>query len=44
MLYHSSWNTLKTLLVSVKEYIQATTLSEASRETVEEKLCATDPQ
>lgn len=44
MLYSSSFDALKKSLVGVQKYIQATDLSEASREAVEEKLRATDRQ
>ena len=44
MLYSSSFDALKKALVGVQKYIQATDLSEASRESVEEKLRATDRQ
>lgn len=42
MLYSSSFDALKKSLVGVQKYIQATDLSEASEEAVEEKLRATD--
>lgn len=41
---HSSFDALKKSLVGVQKYIQATDLSEASQEAVEEKLRATDRQ
>ncbi|KAF4520735.1 hypothetical protein B566_EDAN004855 [Ephemera danica] len=44
MLYSSSFDALKKSLVGVQKYIQATDLSEASQEAVEEKLRATDRQ
>ena len=44
MLYSSSFDALKKALVGVQKYIQATDLSEASREVVEEKLRSTDRQ
>nr|CAD7256668.1 unnamed protein product [Timema shepardi]CAD7570031.1 unnamed protein product [Timema californicum] len=44
MLYSSSFDALKKSLVGVQKYIQATDLSEASEEAVEEKLRATDRQ
>lgn len=40
----SSFDALKKSLVGVQKYIQATDLSEASQEAVEEKLRATDRQ
>jgi len=42
MLYSSSFDALKKALVGVHKYIQATDASEASRESVEEKLRSTD--
>ena len=42
MLYSSSFDALKRSLVGVTKYIQATDLSEASKESVEEKLRSTD--
>lgn len=42
MLYASSFDALKKSLVGVQKYIQASDLSEASKESVEEKLRATD--
>lgn len=42
MLYSSSFDALKKSLVGVQKYIQATDRSEASKESVEEKLRATD--
>lgn len=42
MLYASSYDSLKKALVGVQKYIQATDLSEASREYVEEKLRQND--
>nr|ACO14623.1 Cofilin/actin-depolymerizing factor homolog [Caligus clemensi] len=42
MLYSSSFDALKKCLVGVQKYIQATDESEASAESVEEKLRATD--
>lgn len=42
MLYSSSFHALKAALVGVSKYIQATDLAEASEESVEEKLRATD--
>lgn len=44
MLYSSSFDALKKALVGVQKCIQATDLSEASREVVEEKLRSTDRQ
>lgn len=44
MLYSSSFDALKKSLVGVQKYIQATDLSEASQDAVEEKLRATDRQ
>ncbi|CAG0889767.1 unnamed protein product [Darwinula stevensoni] len=44
MLYSSSFDALKKSLVGVHKYIQATDLSEASEQAVEEKLRATDRQ
>ena len=44
MLYSSSFESLKKSFVNVQKFIQATDLSEASREAVEEKLRATDRQ
>lgn len=44
MLYSSSFDALKKSLVGVQKYIQATDLSEASQDSVEEKLRATDRQ
>lgn len=44
MVYSSSFDALKKSLVGVHKYIQATDLSEASQEAVEEKLRATDRQ
>jgi cofilin len=44
MLYSSSFDALKKSLVGVQKYIQATDLSEASEQAVEEKLRATDRQ
>ncbi|XP_046988005.1 cofilin/actin-depolymerizing factor homolog isoform X1 [Schistocerca americana] len=44
MLYSSSFDALKKSLVGVQKYIQATDMSEASQEAVEEKLRATDRQ
>ncbi|KAK6623631.1 hypothetical protein RUM43_009483 [Polyplax serrata] len=44
MLYSSSFDALKKSLIGVQKYIQATDLSEASQEAVEEKLRATDRQ
>ncbi|XP_068624303.1 uncharacterized protein tsr isoform X2 [Battus philenor] len=44
MLYSSSFDALKKSLVGVQKCIQATDLSEASQEAVEEKLRATDRQ
>ncbi|KAG5889444.1 Cofilin/actin-depolymerizing factor-like protein [Gonioctena quinquepunctata] len=44
MLYSSSFDALKKSLVGVQKYIQATDLSEASQEAVEEKLRSTDRQ
>jgi len=44
MLYSSSFEALKKSLVGVQKYIQATDLSEASQEAVEEKLRSTDRQ
>lgn len=41
---YSSFDALKKSLVGVQKYIQATDLSEASQEAVEEKLRATDRQ
>lgn len=43
-LFCSSFDALKKSLVGVQKYIQATDLSEASQEAVEEKLRATDRQ
>lgn len=40
----SSFDALKKSLVGVQKYIQATDLSEASQDAVEEKLRATDRQ
>jgi len=42
MLYSSSFDAIKKALVGVQKYIQATDSAEASRESVEEKLRATD--
>jgi len=42
MLYASSFDVIKKALTGVAKYIQATDSSEASRESVEEKLRATD--
>lgn len=42
MLYSSSFDALKKALVGVHKYIQATDASEASKESVEEKLRSTD--
>jgi len=42
MLYASSFDALKKSLVGVRKYIQASDLSEASKDSVEEKLRATD--
>lgn len=42
MLYASSFDALKKSLVGVQKYIQASDLSEASKDSVEEKLRATD--
>ena len=42
MLYSSSFDALKKALVGVHKYIQATDASEASRDSVEEKLRSTD--
>jgi len=42
MLYSSSFDALKKSLVGVHKYIQATDMAEASEESVEEKLRATD--
>jgi cofilin len=42
MLYSSSFDALKKCLVGVHKYIQATDTAEASEESVEEKLRATD--
>ncbi|KAL3284096.1 cofilin/actin-depolymerizing factor homolog [Coccinella septempunctata] len=44
MLYSSSFEALKKSLVGVQKCIQATELSEASQEAVEEKLRSTDRQ
>lgn len=42
MLYSSSFDAIKKALVGVHKYIQATDSSEASKESVEEKLRSTD--
>jgi cofilin len=44
MLYASSFDALKKALVGIQKYIQATDLSEVSRDFVEEKLRQNDRQ